>query len=97
MSVALRCFDDAKGQTLEAASRYKAALSLLTLSGCFFSPSDAEIAAKCGVSEEEFVSGHANLLSKPIGAFSNVGRCRLMKTKDNTVVLATIEQFGSSR
>ncbi|WP_066769308.1 hypothetical protein [Sphingobium sp. CCH11-B1] len=89
--------DHTKGHMLGPVLRHWSALSVLTLSACFFSPSDADIAAKCGVSEKEFVDGQANALSKPTGEFASIGKCRLMKTKDNTVVLATIEQFGSKK
>ncbi|QNO26286.1 hypothetical protein EEB18_016120 [Sphingopyxis sp. OPL5] len=69
----------------------------ILLAGCSFTPSDAEIATACGVSEQDMEQAQAKLLSKPVGSFSSVGKCKLVKTQDNTVLLATAEQIGQER
>jgi hypothetical protein len=68
---------------------------LFVLAACSFSPTDAEIAAGCGVSQQDMEKAQADILSKTAGSFSSVGKCKLVKAQGNTFFLATIEQFGS--
>jgi hypothetical protein len=67
------------------------------LAGCAFSPSDAEIASRCGVSEQEMVQAQSALMSKSVGSYSSIGKCKLMKAKDNSVVLAMFENPGQEK
>jgi hypothetical protein len=67
------------------------------LAGCAFSPSDAEIASSCGVSEKEMAKAQSDMMSKSAGSYSSVGKCRLMKAQDNKLVLATFEYPGQEK
>ncbi len=72
-------------------------LVFVLLAGCSFTPSDGEIAAACGVSDQDMAQAESDLLSKPARTFSNVGKCKLAKANDNTVILATAVQFGQEQ
>jgi hypothetical protein len=84
--------------TVRGGAAVKGLSSLMLLTACSGTPTTAEIAEHCKVTEQALNAAKSYLASKPSGSLKKLGeKCWVRKSEDGHLTFASIEQPGQEQ